>query len=231
MVRLAVQKLKPLLDRIALLGGCATGLLISDPAAGPVRGTADVDVIVGIASYHEYAQLEARLRALGFREQPEDKVICRWHIDKVICRWHIDKLIVDVMPTDTTILGFGNRWYAPALRNSEWVDVGAAKVRAITAPYFLATKLEAFHGRGQGDYLASHDIEDVIAVIDGRPELIEKIRAADSELKDYLRDEFAKLLHNAEFTEAIPGHLLPDDASQERRGLIIERLNQIAALL
>jgi predicted nucleotidyltransferase len=222
MVRLAVQKLKPLLDRIALLGGCATGLLISDPAAGPVRGTADVDVIVGIASYHEYAQLEARLRALGFREQPEDKVICRWHIDK---------LIVDVMPTDTTILGFGNRWYAPALRNSEWVDVGAAKVRAITAPYFLATKLEAFHGRGQGDYLASHDIEDVIAVIDGRPELIEKIRAADSELKDYLRDEFAKLLHNAEFTEAIPGHLLPDDASQERRGLIIERLNQIAALL
>jgi hypothetical protein len=40
------DKLQPLLERIAFVGGCVTGLLISDPAAAPVRPTLDVDVIV-----------------------------------------------------------------------------------------------------------------------------------------------------------------------------------------
>jgi hypothetical protein len=32
----------------------------------------------------------------------------------------------------------------------------------VTAPYFLATKIEAFYGRGKKDFLASHDMEDII---------------------------------------------------------------------
>jgi hypothetical protein len=37
---------------------------------------------------------------------------------------------------------------------------------------FVATKFEAFHGRGNNDHLASHDLEDIITVVDGRPELM-----------------------------------------------------------
>jgi hypothetical protein len=53
-----VEKLAPLLDRIAFVGGCATGLLITDPGAAPVRPTLDVDVIAEVASYAEFTAME-----------------------------------------------------------------------------------------------------------------------------------------------------------------------------
>ena len=218
-IQLAVEYLRPLLHQIALLGGAATGLLLTDPGAAPVRGTFDVDVIVEISSYHEYLKFEGQLRQLGFKESPEDNLICRWRKDR---------LILDVMPTEESVLGFGNRWYAPALKNAEWISFGSDRIRVITAPYFLAPKIEAFHGRGNGDYLASRDIEDIIAVVDGRPELASEVAVGEPELKRYLRVEISRLLNDPNFTEAIPGHLLPDEASQERRLEILQRLHSIA---
>ena len=46
------------------------------------------------------------------------------------------------------------------------------EIRVVTAPYFIATKIEAFRGRGRGDFLASHDLEDLIFVIDGRSSIV-----------------------------------------------------------
>ena len=46
LLELAAEQLRPLLSEIVFVGGCATGLLIDDPAAAPVRGTYDVDVIL-----------------------------------------------------------------------------------------------------------------------------------------------------------------------------------------
>ena len=79
------------------------------------------------------------------------------------------------MPTDPKILGFGNRWYQAAMEHSEKIQLPNDKaIQMVSAPYFLITKLEAFDGRGNGDYLLSHDIEDLIAVLDGRPETIDE---------------------------------------------------------
>src|ERR1700722_20277338 len=75
-------RLKPLLLEIVFVGGCTTGLLISDSAASPVRATDDVDVIVEVASYAEYARFSKRLRNVGFSEDSsEGAPICRWLID------------------------------------------------------------------------------------------------------------------------------------------------------
>lgn len=218
MLLLAITHLEPLLDQIALLGGAAVGLLLTDPAAAPVRSTFDLDVIIEISSYPEYLLLEERLRALGFTQSAEDAIVCRWRVNH---------LIVDVMPTNEQILGFGNRWYGPALRNAEWVDIGGKRVRVVTAPFFLATKLEAFHGRGHGDYLGSRDMEDIIALVDGRAELASEIENSSLDLRNYLHAEISGLLSSTSFLEAIPGHLLPDEASQQRRNQILERLREI----
>ena len=59
---------------------------------------------------------------------------------------------LDVMPTDRSVLGFSNRWYTPALRSAVTVLVDDLELRAVTAPYFIGTKLEAFRGRGEGDF-------------------------------------------------------------------------------
>ncbi|MGA8432180.1 MAG: hypothetical protein WB729_20310 [Candidatus Sulfotelmatobacter sp.] len=215
----AAAKLRPLLDRIVFLGGCVTGLLLSDSAAAPARPTLDVDAIVATASYEEFTVLETHLRKLGF-DQP--------HIEGApICRWISGELILDLMPTDSSILGFGSRWYQPALNNSQRVTIGEDKIRLVTAPYFLATKLEAFHGRGRNDFRMSHDLEDILTVIDGRSEIVEEVNLAAADLHKYLSEEFEGLLSNRDFLDALPGHLLPDAASQQRLGLVIGRMKQL----
>lgn len=174
------ELLRPLADELVFVGGCATGLLITDPASGGVRATNDVDAIVEVSSYAKYNALSDRLRALGFREDTEDGVICRWR--------HAE-LVLDVMPTHEAILGFSNRWFEPALASARDVKLGNAHIRAISPVYFLATTLEAFRGRGRGDFANSHDLEDAITVIDGRPEIADEVRAAETDVRRYLSTE------------------------------------------
>jgi hypothetical protein len=108
-------------------------------------------------------------------------------------------------------------------------DVAAAPVRATRdVVLFLATKLEAFRGRGGGDLLASHDLEDIITVIDGRHELLDDVRASASQLRSYIAHEIGVLLQNSEFNQALPGHLAGDETSQARVPLIKGRLRQLS---
>ena len=107
------------------------------------------------------------------------------------------------------------------------LEIGGQQVRLITAPYFLATKLEAFLGRGKNDFRTSHDLEDIVTVIDGRPEIVDEVPLAASDLRTFLSDEIRALLSNREFREALPGHLLPDAASQQRLGLVVNRMQQL----
>ena len=103
-------------------------------------------------------------------------------------------------------------------------------IRLVAPAYFLATKIEAFQGRGGGDYMASHDLEDIITVLDGRPEIVSEISASSDDLKSFLSAAFRKYLSKDEFLEAIPGHLPPDRASQARLPHVMKRLEEIAAL-
>ena len=215
----AASKLKPLLDQIAFVGGCVTGILLSDPAAGPVRPTLDVDAIVAVASYAEFTVLENRLRDLGFRESRTE--------DAPICRWINGDTILDLMPTDASILGFSNRWYSPALEHAQKTRIGEYEILVVTAPYFLATKLQAFHGRGNNDFRMSHDLEDIVTVVDGRSEIVDEVHLAPADLRTYLSEEFHALLSNRDFLEALPGHLLPDAASQQRLALVMRRMQQL----
>lgn len=221
MVLHVARKLGALLERVVFLGGSATGLLITDPAIPDVRMTQDVDVIVEAATWLEYHRLEQALIEKGFdRDTSEGAPLCRWLVDGVI---------VDVMPVSEEILGFSNRWYGPALQNSVTRKVANdLTIRLVTAPYFLATKIEAFRGRGNGDYLASHDLEDMITLIDGRKELLDEIKTASADLRGFLAATFRDYLATPLFVECISGHLLPDKASQGRLPLIMKRMTRIA---
>jgi hypothetical protein len=95
---------------------------------------------------------------------------------------------------------------------------------------FLATKLEAFRGRGQGDFLFSHDLEDLMAVVDGRASLLEECRLSPFELRNDLTAQFLELLKTSAFLEALPAFLPPDQASQQRLPDLLETLRAIIAL-
>ena len=174
-----------------------------------------------MASYDELVVLENTLRHFGFWQPTEEGT--------PICRWAHADIILDLMPTDLSILGFSNRWYRPSFENSQTVHMGSLEIRLITAPYFLATKLEAFHGRGRNDYRTSRDLEDIVAILDGRSEIVEEVAHADIDLRQYLGDQFSALLGNRDFVAAVPGYLLPDAVSQERMQIVIDRIRRIAA--
>jgi hypothetical protein len=219
----AVEKLGPLSDKLVFLGGCATGLLLTDDAAPPIRATQDIDVITEVASLVDYHHLATLLRKRGFREDQSECAI--------ICRWLADGLMLDVMPTSAEILGFGNEWYAPAFESARQVKLPSGKkIRLVTAPYFLATKLEAFDGRGNHDYVMSHDIEDIVAIVDGRPEIADEVHEADRTLRGFLSERFARLLADPRFGDALPGHMPSDPASQDRIPIVIERITAIAEI-
>ena len=209
-----------MLDELVFVGGCTTGLFITDPAAGGIRPTRDVDVIVDVTSYAKYTALAERLRALGLGEDTTPGA--------PLCRWRHGQLIVDVMPTDVTVLGFSNRWYPAAIETAQTFHIAGHDVRVVTPALFIATKLEAFHGRGGDDVVASHDLEDIIAVVDGRPEIVGDVAAASDDVRAYVGGEIRTLLDNRNFTEALAGFLLPDPASQARRRLLEGRLHSLS---
>jgi len=217
------KRLGDLRDRVVFVGGCATGLFITDPAMPEVRATQDVDVIVEVASRTAYYRLEEELRLRGFKQDMSENA--------PVCRWLVDRIKVDIMPTQEEILGFSNRWYLPAIKNADQLQLKKdLTIKIVSPPYFLATKIEAFNGRGSGDYMASHDMEDIITILDGRPEIISEIRSSSDDLRDFLSRTFRTLLANHEFIESIPGHLSPDRASQSRLPLLIKRLEEIAEM-
>ena len=214
-----IRELEELAEDVVVAGGAAVGLLITDPANPTVRPTQDLDVIVQVINRADYYSFQERLQAKGFQETMDSDFVGRFVKGR---------MLLDIMPTNEAILGSSNRWYVDAFNNADEKTIGDATFRLITAPYFLGTKIEAFYGRGEGDYLMSHDIEDIVLLIDGRPEIVEEIHGADIGIKEYLVNEFKKLLEDQYFLESISGHLFPDEASQGRQPIIITRLNEIA---
>lgn len=221
MIKQVAGRLGPLRSKVVFLGGSATGFHITDKAAPEIRATKDVDIIVEVASVVEYHRLEKTLIELGFFQKIQE--------DDPICRWYVNDAIVDVMPTEENILGFSNRWYQQAIKNSVKIKLEPdLEILIVTAPYFLGTKLDAFFGRGKGDYLVSHDMEDIINFINGRVEILEDVKNAEPNLKDFIIKSFQGFLADELFLDALPGHLLPDQASQARRSIVLERIKKIA---
>lgn len=219
-VELIAQALGELREQLVFVGGCAVDLLLTDAAAAPSRVTYDVDLAARVTALTDYHQLEDEFAKLGFKRDLSK--------DAPICRWRFGNLEVDLMPTDTRILGFANRWYPLALESAQVVALpSGTTIRLIAAPVFVATKLEAFADRGLADLLGSHDLEDIVNVLDSRPEILEEIAASPVELRRYLADECDALLAMPKFTDALHGMIFPDELLAERVQLSLERFRLI----
>ena len=214
-----VGQLGDIADELVFIGGCATGLFITTPRVQSVRVTTDVDVIAEATTILEYHALEARLRAKGFKPQPD-----------LICRWNIAGLQLDLLPSGPDVLSFHNRWYPQAVASAQAHTLPSGRrIRLVSSALFLATKFEAFHDRGNADFLASHDLEDIITVVDGRETLTDEVAAAPDDVRDYLRSELTALLRDDAFVTALPGHLPGDVVSQARLPQLLEALRRLAA--
>jgi len=135
------------------------------------------------------------------------------------------------MPITEGVLNFTNSWYESAVQESVAIKLpNGTPIRLVTAPYFIATKLEAFYGRGQGQFHSSHDIEDIVNLIDGRDSVAQEIREQQGNVQSYLREEIESLLSNPDFLEAVPAHFLPNSTDQSRVPIVFARLREIAGV-
>jgi predicted nucleotidyltransferase len=195
----AAAILGPLVDEVVFVGGATVHLWLTEPGAPPSRATEDVDVICEVASRSAYYQLGEKLRERGLQEAADAPVLCRWQSAE-------PPLILDVMPTDPHILGFSNPWYDEAITTAAAIALNSgAEIRAATPVLLMATKLCAWKGRGRGDLLRSLDVHDVLTLIDGRPELIEEIKAAPSAIGTYIKEELIDLRAETYFDYAVEG--------------------------
>lgn len=211
----AAVTLGELLEDVMFVGGATIELWLTDPGAIDIRPTLDVDVVVEVTSRLAFHNFEAELRRRGFAEDQASGVICRW-------QHPAHDLTLDAMPARAEILGFENRWQAAALPHAVRRDLpSGATIRAASPPYLLAMKLEAFRGRGRGDFIASRDFEDIVTLLDRRPALVEEVQAPDPELRTFVADEIRRLLGEPGFPDGIAAALPPDPASQGRATEVI----------
>ncbi len=202
-------------EKVVFIGG-ATISLYADRLAFEIRPTDDIDVLVEILSYSERVKLEERLRGIGFVHDLESKIVCRFKIQGII---------VDIMPTDDPSIGFKNFWYPEGFKNAMDYQIDENNiVKILIAPYFIATKLEAFKGRGNDDGRTSKDFEDIVFVLENRKTIWEELKNSDLKLQKYLQAEFNVLLANPYIEEWIGSHL--ERGSEQSTFLIIEEMKK-----
>lgn len=219
MLQTVAKGLDELLPEVVFVGGTTAGLYATDPAAPQHRGTDDVDCVVEVTSYRDYAQLQEKLYQKGFQpsQEPGDP----------ICRLTYQSLIVDVMPTIPDILGFSNKWYPEGIIHTMTYNLpDGIAIRLLQPEYFVATKLEAFNHRGHGEFRWSQDFDDLVYILDSRPELVGEIRNAASNVKIYIQSQFASFLHNKYLEEGIAA-VLPYGATPTRIQYIRKQIEAI----
>jgi len=197
-IKVVYQSLGELRNKVVFVGG-ATISLYSERQTFETRPTDDVDVIIELLNYSGRAELEEKLRQIGFTHDVESGVVCRYKIQGII---------VDIMPTADESIGFKNKWYPDGFRNAVDYKIDEEiSVKILSAPFFIATKLEAFKSRGKRDGRTSDDFEDIVFVLENRRSIWQEMKDISGDLKKYLLTEFTLLKDHPYIEEWIDCHV------------------------
>jgi predicted nucleotidyltransferase len=163
-------------DQVVFVGGATVSLYTDRPPAGEARATDDIDIVVEIASRWQFAELEEKLRKIGFKNDTTAKFVGRYLLQGVI---------VDVMPIDHSILGFSNKWYKEGFETAINYQIDELhEVKIFSPPYFIASKLEAFKDRGNNDGRTSTDFEDIVYVLENRLAIWKEMKESKNNLRE-----------------------------------------------
>ena len=201
------------------VGGSCVGFYVDDPGAEPLRPTDDVDVVIEIKSHVARVNLDEALRAAGLEHD----------FDGPICRWSLGRITLDIMPADSAILGFTNRWYQAALASAVAIALDDLTVMIPDVCTFIGTKVEAFNDRGNGDFIASSDFEDIVRVLDGCSFLPVEWQRAEQHVRDFVGATLRGWVGSRGFEDAVAAHLL-DIGDIERRFEIFKRIEALTSM-
>lgn len=222
MLQIVANGFGDLKDEMVFVGGAVAELYADNPASSEIRPTIDVDCVIEISSRLQFAKMEESLRAKGFKNDTSKGA--------PICRWIYKDIKVDIMPTDSNVLGFSNRWYEEGIETKIQKKLrDGTKVFVFPPEYYLATKFEAHNARGGNDLRQSHDFEDIIYILDNCSDILDNISASNPSVKKYLKRECQNLLENPNITEGIET-ALPYGSGEERGDILGMTIREIAEI-
>ena len=191
--------LKHIKKDMVFVGGAVVSLYTDDPAAEEIRPTQDVDMTINIVNLSHWEKIHEQLASLGFYPDP---------MGHAICSYRYKNIPVDIMAAEDGPLGPSNRWYKIGFENLRTANVKDQEVNILSAPCYLATKFEAFNNRGS-DYRTSHDIEDIIYVLDNRMGIVEEIVKDDSRIAHFIQEQLQEIIHKGMMQEVLVAHIHP----------------------
>jgi len=210
------EALKDIKQDMVFVGGAVISLYTDDPAADEIRPTQDVDMTINILNLGHWEEVQKKLSELGFQPDP---------FGHAICSYKYNDIPVDIMATEDGPLGPSNRWYKVGFKNLKNVKVKDQEIKILSAPCYLATKFEAFKNRGN-DYRTSHDIEDIIYVIDNRIDIVSEITEGEPSILLFIREQLQIIINKGILKEVIVSHIHPL-MFDERIVIVEEKIEQI----
>lgn len=209
----ALQDIK---EQMVFVGGAVVSLYTDDPAADEIRPTQDIDMTLNIVNLSHWEKVQDQLGVLGFHPDP---------FGQSICSYKYNDIPVDIMATEDGPLGPANRWYKIGFENLWTAKAKDQEIKILSAPCYLATKFEAFNDRGS-DYRTSHDIEDIIYVLDNRIGIVEEIQKDDYRIATFIKEQLQKIMSKGMMQEVLIAHIHPL-MLEERLPIVVEKINQI----
>jgi len=220
MLQIVAKGLDTLKDEMVFVGGAVAELYADNPAASDIRPTMDIDCVIELSSRKDHAKLENELRLKEFINDTSKGA--------PICRWVYKGIKVDVMPTDSKVPGFSNKWYAEGIENRIQKTLpDGQKIYIFSPAYYLASKFEAHKDRGGTDLRQSQDFEDIMYIMYNSSNLLENISKTNINVKTYLKKECKALIEKNNITEGIES-ALPYDADSDSSEIIMELIENIA---
>lgn len=208
--------LKDIKHHMVFVGGAVVSLYTDDPAADEIRPTQDIDMTLNVVNLSHWQRVQERLGALGFHPDP---------FGHAICSYRYKDIPVDIMATEDGPLGPTNRWYKIGFNNLWTANAKDQEVKILSAPCYLATKFEAFNSRGS-DYRTSHDMEDIIYVLDNRMGIVEEIAKDDSRIAHFIQEQIQNITNRGMMQEVLVAHIHPLMLA-ERMSIVEEKIVQI----
>ena len=215
-VATALEKVR---TRFVFAGAGILPLLVEPEFIPDLRPTQDTDAVVQVLHIGEWLRLRTALFACGFREramQPESRQILFW----------LDELPVDFIPPRLKEFGTANRWLDLGFELAEESQLPSGRlIERLPASAFLAAKVAAFLSRGRQDVFRSDDLEDIAALLVGRPALGEEMSFAHPEIRSYVREHFEGFRRDRDVWDVLPGYV----RSREQLARLLDAFETVTA--
>ena len=223
LARVATALGASLRERVVFIGGSILPLLQTDQQVfGSPRPTKDVDGVVITQRYADKGKIEEDLRALRFRHD----VGTTAHAD----RWQApDGTMFDLVSCGSHTGGTGNVHDLFAIETAVPLDLPPV-IRHASAVGFIVLKCGAFRDRGTKHPLNSKDLMDIVVLVATRPQLLQELADAPSDIREFVREQVRAILQTPLAVSAIPTHIkdrepLADDVEAR----VMQALSEIAA--